>query len=286
MTRPYESTGDDRLIAGGVKLYIDGSGGARTAWLYDDWNKDFTEKDAGNRGYPASNPDTVRMLIRMYHDAGFHVSVHSIGDRGIDWTMDSFKEAMDAKPTRGLRHGIIHSNIPTNHAIDLMASMQRDFDAGYPEPSATFTWWLGDTYAANFGPERSRRLNPFATFVSRGIRWANGSDFGVTPFPARYGIWSAVARETLLGSWGDPFGRDESVDVRAALRAVTIWAAHQMFLEQKIGSVEVGKYADLAVWDRDPYTVPTAALKDMRCLMTVFNGRIVFEARDGGLANP
>ena len=118
------------------------------------------------------------------------------------------------------------------------------------------------------------RLNPFATWRAKGILWANGSDFGVTPYAARYGIWSAVSRETLLGTWGDPFGRAESVDVRTALRAVTIWAARQMFLEQKIGSIEVGKYADLAVWDRDPYTVATAALKDMRCLMTLFNGKI------------
>lgn len=281
-TRPYRSTGDDHVIAGGVKLYIDGSGGARTAWLRDDWNRDFTGADAGNRGYPASNPDTVRMLIRLYHDAGFHVSTHSIGDRGIDWTMDSYVEALRATPTRGLRHGIIHANIPSDRAIAQMAELQKSFDAGYPEPSATFTWWLGDTYAANFGPGRSRRLNPFATFKAKGITWANGSDYGVTPFPARYGIWSAVTRETLLGSHGDPFGRAEAVDVRTALRATTIWAARQMFLEEKIGSIEVGKYADLAVWDRDPYRVASGDLKEMRCLMTLFDGRVVYQASESG----
>lgn len=282
-TRPYRSTGDDHVIAGGVKLYIDGSGGARTAWLHDDWNRDFTGADSGNRGYPASNPDTVRMLIRLYHDAGFHVSTHSIGDRAIDWTMDSYVEALRATPTRGLRHGIIHANIPSDRAMAQMAELQKRFDAGYPEPSATFTWWLGDTYAANFGPRRSLRLNPFATFKARGITWANGSDYGVTPFPARYGIWSAVTRETLLGSHGDPFGRAEAVDVRTALRAATIWAARQMFLEEKIGSVEVGKYADLAVWDRDPYGVASGDLKEMRCLMTLFNGRVVYQASESGL---
>ncbi|MGE0442117.1 MAG: amidohydrolase [Gemmatimonadales bacterium] len=283
MTRPYDSTGDDHLIAGGVKLYIDGSGGARTAWLYDDWNRNSTETDRGNHGYPASDPDTIRAMIRMYHDAGMHVSVHSIGDRGIDWTVDTYARAMRENPKPGLRHGIIHANIPTDRAIDTLVWLQRDFDAGYPEPSATFTWWIGDTYAGNFGPARARRLNPFATFLRRGIRWANGSDFNVTPFPARYGLWAAVAREPALGVWGgDPFGREESVDVHAALRAVTIWAAHQMFLDDKIGSIEVGKYADLAVWDRNPYAVPTADLKDMRCLLTVFDGRIVYRAEPDG----
>jgi predicted amidohydrolase YtcJ len=278
-TKPYVSTGDDHLVAGGVKLYVDGSGGARTAWLYDDWNRNYRGTDTGNRGYPASNPDTLRLLIRLYHDAGMHVSVHSIGDRGIDWVVDTYDQAMRENPKKGLRHGIIHSNIPTDHAIDVMAKLQHDFDAGYPEPSATFTWWLGDTYAGNFGPQRSLRLNPFKSFRAKGMTWANGSDYGVTPFPARYGIWAAIAREPLLGVYGqDPFGRAESVDVRAALRAVTIWAARQMFLEKKIGSVEVGKYADLAVWDRDFYSVPTADIKDAKCLMTIFDGRVVFDA--------
>ena len=278
MTRPYESTGDDHVIAGGVKLYIDGSGGARTAWLYDDWNKDYRGVDTGNRGYPTSNADTIRMLIRMYHDAGMHVAVHSIGDRGIDWVVDTYDQAMRENPKKGLRHAIIHSNIPTDHAIDVMARLQHEYDAGYPEPSATFSWWLGDTYAGNFGPTRSLRLNPFHTFRAKDMIWANGSDFSVTPFAARYGIWSAIAREPLLGVYGkDPFGRAESVDVHAALRAVTIWAAHQMFLEKKIGSIEVGKYADLAVWDRDFYTIPTDQIKDAKCLMTIFDGKVVYD---------
>ena len=281
-TRPYESTGDDHLISGGVKLYIDGSGGGRTAWLYDDWNKDYTGVDVGNKGYPTSSPDTIRLLITLFHDAGMHVSVHSIGDRGIDWVVDSYVEALKKKPTKGLRHGIIHANIPTDHAIDVMADLQKNFDAGYPEPSSTFTWWLGDVYSSNFGPTRSPRLNPFKTFLSKGMIWANGSDLPVVPFAGRYGLWAAVAREPLLGAYAkDPFGRAESVDIHASLRAMTIWAAHQMFLEKKIGSVEVGKYADLAVWDKDMYTVPTAQLKDLKCLLTIFNGKVVYRAPDG-----
>ena len=68
--------------------------------------------------------------------------------------------------------------------------------------------------------------------------------------------------------------------MHTALRAVTIWAARQMFLEKKTGSIEVGKYADLTVWDRDFYSVPTAALQNAKCEMTVFDGRIVFRTPD------
>ncbi len=280
-TRPYESTGDDRLIAGGVKLYIDGSGGARTAWLHEDWNREFTGVDAGNRGYPTMDPDELRRRFRAYHDAGLHVSIHSIGDRAIDWTVESFHEALAATPTRGLRHGVIHSNIPTDRALDAMAELQRDWQAGYPEPSPTFTWWIGDTYAGNFGPERALRLNPFGSYLERGMIWASGSDYFVTPFPARYGVWASVARRPLLGVYGEaPYGTAESVDAETALRSFTVWAAHQMFLEDEAGTIEAGKYADLAVWDRDPLAVPTDELRDMVCEMTVFNGEVVFE-REG-----
>ena len=282
-TRPYESTGDDHLIPGGVKLFIDGSGGARTAWLYDDWNREHTATDSGNRGYPTMDPDQLRQRFRAYHDAGLHVSIHSIGDRAIDWTVDSFVEALEATPTKGLRHGIIHSNIPTDRALDLMAALQDNWDAGYPEPSPTFTWWIGDTYAGNFGPERAQRLNPFASYLERGMIWASGSDYFVTPFPARFGVWASVARQPLLGVYGDqPYGTKESVDVETALRSFTIWAAHQIFMEDKLGSIEPGKYADLAVWDRDPTAVPTIELRDMRCEMTLFNGVVVFDRSEAG----
>ena len=66
------------------------------------------------------------------HNAGIHVSTHAIGDRAIDWVLDTYDLALKAKPTRGLRHGIIHDNTPTDHAIDVMARLQRDFDAGVP----------------------------------------------------------------------------------------------------------------------------------------------------------
>jgi predicted amidohydrolase YtcJ len=282
MTRPHETTGDDQLIAGGVKLFMDGSGGARTAWLHEDWNKEFTDTDAGNRGYPAADPVVIRAMINRFHDAGLHISTHAIGDRAIDWVVDSYAQALARRQTRGLRHGIIHANIPTDRAIDQIAALQRDYDAGYPEPSATFTWWIGDTYAGNFGRDRSLRLNPFATFRAKGLIWANGSDYSVTPFEARYGLWSAIAREPLLGVYGQsPFGRKESVDIHTALRASTIWAARQMFLEAKIGSIEPGKYADLAVWDRNPYTVPTTELKDLQCVMTLVSGKVVYRRTSG-----
>ncbi len=116
-SRPYLALGDKQLISGGIKLFADGSGGARTAWLYEDWNKNFEEFDEGNRGYPAIDPEILRQQIRMYHDAGLHMSTHAIGDRAIDWVVDSYAMVLKQKPTSGLRHGIIHNNIPSDRAL-------------------------------------------------------------------------------------------------------------------------------------------------------------------------
>jgi predicted amidohydrolase YtcJ len=117
---------------------------------------------------------------------------------------------------------------------------------------------------------------PFHTYTQRGIRWAGGSDYPVTPF-ARLGIWASLARETLNGTYGkQPFGTAEAVDIHTALRSYTVWAARQLFLENRVGSLEVGMDADIAVWDRDPYTVPTDQIKDMKCTMTLFKGRVVY----------
>ncbi len=278
--RPPASLGDGMLLSGGVKLFMDGSGGARTAWMHEDWNKNFRETDADNTGYPATPPDAYRQIVTEFHNAGVHVSTHAIGDRAIDWVLDTYDRALAAKPVRGLRHGIIHDNTPTDHAIDVTARLQRDFDAAYPEAQAEFMWWIGDTYAANLGPSRALRLSPLRTFAAKGIKWAGGSDYSVTPFPARYGLWASVARTTLNGSFGaTPFGLEESVDIKTALRSYTIWAAHQLFLDDRIGSIEVGKDADLAVWDRDLYTVPTDRLKDLKCELTLSRGKIVWNAR-------
>ncbi len=279
LPKPPQSLGDGKLFAGGAKIYMDGSGGARTAWVYQDWHKNSTDIDTGNRGYPSVEPDIYRQQVCMFHQAGIHVGTHAVGDRAIDMVVDTYAAVLKEKPTRGLRHSIIHANIPTDHALDTMATLEKEFDAGYPELQAPFMWWIGDTYASSFGPERAARLIPLKTYLARGIQWGGGSDYFVTPLAARYGIWSSIARETLKGVYGaHPFGTAESVDVHTALRSYTIWSAHQLFLEDTVGSIEPGKQADIAVWNVDLYSVPASDIKNMKCEMTIFNGQIVYKA--------
>lgn len=281
---PKSLHGTDRLLSCGVKIYMDGSGGARTGWLNDDWLKNGTTRDvtssgAGNRGYPQVDPAVYQEMVRLFHQNGVPVGTHAVGDRAMDWVVDTYALMEKENPQPGVRHSIIHANLPTPHALDVIAELQKKYDAGYPEMQAEFLWWIGDNYAGNYGPKRNANLIPLKTMQQRGIVWSGGSDYHVTPLPARYGIWASVARQTAKGTYGaNPFGTAESVDIHAALRSYTAWGARQMFLENKIGSLEAGKRADIAIWDRDIYSVPTGQIKDMKCLMTLLDGEVVYSA--------
>jgi len=275
-TDPVNDTGDDHVMSGGVKIYIDGSGTARTAWMHDDWNINYSEYDDGNIGLTYLEPEVLMQQIRLFHNAGIHMGIHSIGDRAIDFTMDAYDTVLKENPISGLRHSIIHSNLPTEHALDLMVRLQTEFDTGYPEIQPAFLWWIGDAYAGNFGPERSKRVLPMKTFLERGIRWGGSSDYDVSPYAPGYALWAAAERETMNGTHGsNPWGKDESIGVLDSIRAYTRWSARQVFLEDKIGSIEVGKYADIVVWDRDPLTVPTGELKELKAVLTLMNGNAV-----------
>lgn len=280
------SLGGDRLLSCGVKIYMDGSGGARTGWVYDGWLRngktvDVTSKGESNRGYPLTDPTVYQEMVRLFQQNGVPVGTHAVGDRAMDWVVDTYALVEKEHPQPGVRHSIIHANLPTPHALDVIAELQKKYDAGYPEMQPEFLWWIGDIYAGNYGPKRNLTLEPLKTMLSHGILWSGGSDYSVTPLPARYGLWASMARLTAKGTYGPaPFGTAEAVDIHTALRSYTAWGARQMFLESKIGSLEVGKKADIAVWDRDLYAVPTDQIKDLKCLMTVIDGEVAYSAAD------
>ena len=87
---PPASLGDGRLLSCGAKIFMDGSGGARTAWVFQDWNKNFNDTDHGNTGYPITPPQIYRQQVRLFQRAGVHIGTHAIGDRAIDFVLDTY----------------------------------------------------------------------------------------------------------------------------------------------------------------------------------------------------
>ena len=277
-----DSLGDSRLLSCGVKLFMDGSAGARTGWVWQPWMRDgktadLTRDGKPNTGYPHIDPNTYRQMVLLLQKSAVPMGTHAVGDRAMDWVVDSYELAEQQFPHVGLRHSIIHANLPSAHALDTMAALQTKYDAAYPEMQAEFLWWIGTIYAANYGPQRDQRLIPLRTLQRRGLLWSGGSDYFVTPLAARYGLWASVSRQTSAGR--EPFGSTESVSRQTALRSFTAWGARQMFLEDKIGSLEAGKRADIAIWDRNIYTIPTPQIKDMKCLMTLLDGEVVYQSQ-------
>ncbi len=262
-----------RLASCGAKIFMDGSAISRTAWSYEPWWKDGAA-DGGNTGYPDMDPQVYRSMVRMFHQAGISVGTHAIGDRAIDSVVDTYAAVEQEKPTVGLRHSIIHAYLPTAHAMGAMASLQKQYDTGYPEVQPVFLWWLGNSMRPSFGAERMARTMPLKSYLAHGVRWGAGTDYGVAPLAPQYGLWASVEREALDGT--HPFGTAEAVDVHAALRAYTAWAAPLLFLEKEVGTLEVGKRADIAVWDRSPYAVASKELKDLKCEMTIVDGVVVY----------
>src|SRR5215472_10815202 len=128
--------GDNRLLSCGAKIYMDGSGGARTGWVYDDWLRgatipDVTSSGARNRGYPQVDPAIYEEMVRLFHQNSVPVGTHAVGDRAMDWVVDTYALVEQEKPHAGLRHSIIHANLPTPHALEVMSKLQTKYDAGY-----------------------------------------------------------------------------------------------------------------------------------------------------------
>jgi len=256
--------GDDMFKVGGIKLSLDGGVVPKTGLFYEPY-----VGEPNNFGRTKWKKEELMETIKLLHDAGFQTCTHTIGDAAIDWVLDGVESAMKAYPRPDPRHQIIHIYYPTPAAIDrvrrlgVMANVQ-----------TTFLYFEGDTYVKFLGEERGARAKPLRSMIDKGIVVANSQDYPSGPIPARIGLWAAVTRRTFGGNVICP---EERITVPEALRTYTIWAAKHIFMEDRTGSIEVGKYADLVKWDTDIYKAPVDALKDMKAEMTMLSGKVVYE---------
>jgi len=182
-----------RLASCGAKIFMDGSAISRTAWSHEPWMKNGVVDD-GNVGYPNMDPQVYRQMVRLFHQAGISVGTHAIGDRAIDRVVDTYAEIEKETPTPGLRHSIIHALLPTAHAVEQMAMLQKQYDAAYPEVQPVLLWWLGKSMPPSFGAARLARTMPLRTYLEHGVHWSVGTDYSVAPLAPRYGLWASVER--------------------------------------------------------------------------------------------
>ncbi len=256
--------GDDWLRFMTLKIMGDGSGSGGSAAVYTPQHRGM--KDLG---LMTTSEEEIKELTVRAHDAGIRVSIHSIGDRGIDAALDAIEEAQRKNSKPDMRHRIEHNSCCTPKQLERIREL-----GVTPSSSIGYMYGIGDDYVENFGPERVRWLHPHRTMQGIGITAGGNNDYPVTSYSPFVQIYEAVVRKT---STGQPVSPEESISVMDAIRLYT-WNGAYLGKEEDVkGSIEPGKLADMIVIDRDILEMPPEEIKNIQVLTTIVDGKIVYQ---------
>lgn len=256
--------GNDRLNIQGLKYMLDGSVGGRTAAVSQPF-----ENEPDNRGILYMKQEKLDALVTEAVQNGMRVSIHGIGERAIEMALEAIVKTNSADENKKMRHRIEHCALPSESQLKQLSN--HGIIAG---SSIGFIYSIGDSYLANLGKERAERVFPHASFKKHGIIAPGNSDLPVCDGNPLYGIYAAVTRKTI---GGQQLGTKESISIADAIKAYTIDAAVSGFDEQKIGSLSIGKYADLIVLDQDPFVIDPENIKNIEVLQTIVEGKTVYK---------
>jgi predicted amidohydrolase YtcJ len=264
-----------------VKLFQDGIIENRTAALIEPYiEPDGRRSDA--RGESRHDPAALGALVTRLDSAGFHAHVHAVGERAVRETLDAIAVARGANGPSGLRHQIAH--IQVVHPADVPRFAELEVIANAQPYWAVHEDQMDLMTIPVLGGERSRWQYPFRSLVDAGARLAMGSDWSVsTPNPLLE-IETAVTRidDEHRGA-RPPFLPEQRLDLATAIRGFTAGSAWANGLEAETGTIGVGKAADLALVDHDPFAPDAGPIGEGRVLLTLVDGAPVHEdpALDG-----
>ena len=266
---PIRGYGDDHLAIAAVKLYTDGALGSRGAAMIEPYSD-----DPENRGLPFWTQPELDAMVAKANRMGFQVGVHAIGDLGNRMALEAFATVQDGKPS-ALRNRIEHAQIVALEDIErfaelgLIASMQ-----------ATHATSDKNMAEDRVGPERILGGYAWRRMLDAGVVLANGSDFPVELANPFHGLYATV---TLQDRGGMPEGgwyADQALTRAEALHSFTLAGAYAARQEDRLGSLEHGKWADFIVIDRNYFGVPADQIDDIVVLETWVAGRKVFDRED------
>jgi len=248
--------GNDMVKIGFVKVFADGSLGARTAAL----KEPYSDKPK-TRGIILYTQRKLNRLVSKAHRAGLQLAVHAIGDRAIEAVLKAFENALKKHPRKNHRHRIEHCSVLNPMLIErmkrlgLIASVQPHF--------VVSDFWVVD----RVGKDRARWVYTFKTLMKKGLIVTSGSDCPVEPIDPLFGVWAAVTRKSFA---------EESLTVKEALKTYTLNAAYASFDEERRGTIEAGKLADFTILSDDLFNVPPESIKDIRVEMVFVDGKMVY----------
>jgi len=265
--------GDEWLKVLGVKFVTDGSTQGFTAALTQPYLYPPTlNLQPPNEGTLNFKDKPLTEEMRSFYDKGWQLVAHANGDRAIDQVLTAY-ETLPNPEERRLR--IEHFTV-TNPS-----QMDRVYDLGVtPGMTAGHLYFWGQVfYKSILGPERADQIHPSKSLLRRHIRFAYNSDSPITKVePLRY-VQTEVTRapQPALPNSPSVLGEGEKISEFEALRAVTLDAAYQVFFDDKVGSLEVGKLADFVVLEHSPLNSPVGIIADIQVLKTYLGGELVYE---------
>lgn len=225
-----------------LKLYIDGTFGNHTSFMLEPFSD--TVDDYGYSGYTQESFDR---LIEIADDLELQTCTHAIGDAGIQRLLNSIERSQGLKERRDMRHRIEHCELPLREDIGRMARL--GVQAGM-QP----TQFFGDeSFERTLGMKRLQRFHPWRSIEKAGINISFGTDWiagpDLPPINPLYGLVIAATR--INYHMNTDWAAEEKIDIEDAIRHYTLGGAKALFMEDEVGSVEVGKHADFVLWSTD-----------------------------------
>lgn len=259
---------DNFIRIGALKAFADGSLGAGTAWFFDPY-----DDDEGNYGISSDSLSSGR-LEEWAVEADknrLHLAVHAIGDRAVSEVLGLFERIQETNPTWDRRFRIEHAqhvrpqDFIRMKRLNVIASVQ-------PYHCIDDGRWA----VRKIGENRAKTTYAFKTMSDRNIPLAFGTDWPVAPLNPMEGIHAAVTRQTIDGKTPGGWVPEQKISVERALSAYTQGGAFASCSEDVKGTLEPGKLADIVVLSDNPFLVSHDQLKDIKVLMTIVGGKVVF----------
>ncbi len=251
-----------------IKIFQDGSLGARTALMREDY-KDLP----GERGIMMHNQDELNEMVSLANDAGLPAVTHCIGDKASDMMINAVEYALKKNPRKDHRHGIIHLQITDYPMLERMKALGMQ---AMVQP--VFSGYDMDIVAPRVGKEKESTSYAWKTLLNMGIPTSGGSDAPVERFDVLENIQIGVTREKLKGGPEGGWLPSEKLSIDDALRMFSYDAAYASFDENVKGTIKVGNLADLVVLEKDICAVDPHEIKDIKVMLTMCDGKVVYEA--------
>lgn len=258
--------GDDWVRIGGVKGYMDGSAGSRTAYFFEPFSD-----SAGYYGLMRHPESDMRAWIGGADSAGVQVAVHAIGDRANAILLAIFDSVARAHGARDRRFRIEHAQHLRPEDIRRFGE-RRVISSMQPYHAIDDGRWVEQ----RIGPVRIQTTYAFRTLLDTQAPLAFGSDWTVASLDPMMGVYSAVTRRTLDNKNPSGWVPAQKITVAEALRAYTYGNAWATFNEQKWGTLAAGRYAYVVVLDRDPFAVAPESLGTIKPRYTIVGGKVVY----------